>query len=89
MDMLLFFKVGSFYELYQEDAQVARDVLDWQLTVTGVGKCFQVGCPEKSLPGAIERLNNAGTASPLMAALPAASCLCLHMASRLDAQVPA
>jgi DNA mismatch repair protein MSH6 len=60
MDVLLFFKVGTFYELYEEDAEVVHDVLDWKLTVTGVGHCRQAGCPEKGLPDAIAALTNAG-----------------------------
>ncbi len=33
---------GKFYELYADDAQVGHDVLNWKLTVTGVGHCLQV-----------------------------------------------
>jgi hypothetical protein len=60
MDVLLFFKVGKFYELYEDDAQAAHDVLDWKLTVTGVGQCRQVGCPESGLQEAVKNLVNAG-----------------------------
>lgn len=63
MDVLLFFKVGTFYELYEDDAQVVHDVLDWKLTVTGVGHCRQVGCPERGLKDAIAALTNAGLLS--------------------------
>jgi hypothetical protein len=60
MDVLLFFKVGTFYELYENDAQAAHDVLDWKMTITGVGHCRQVGCPEKGLPDAEAALVAAG-----------------------------
>ena len=60
MDVLLFIRIGSFYELYEDDAQVAHDLLDWKLTVTGVGHCRQVGCPERGLQDAIATLTAAG-----------------------------
>ena len=41
-DVILFFKVGTFYELYEDDAQVGHDVLGWKMTITGVGHCRQV-----------------------------------------------
>jgi DNA mismatch repair protein MSH6 len=68
-DVIVFFKVGKFYELYEgaltllvhclmmlaccglltivhgtyaDDAQVGHDVLDWKMTITGVGHCRQV-----------------------------------------------
>lgn len=59
-DVILFFKIGSFYELYEEDAQIGHDVLGWKLTLTGVGACRQVGCPASGLEEAIARLTAAG-----------------------------
>ena len=41
-DVMLFFKVGTFYELYEDDAQIGHDVLGWKMTITGVGHCRQV-----------------------------------------------
>lgn len=41
-DVVLFFKIGKFYELYEEDAQIGHDELGWKLTVSGVGHCRQV-----------------------------------------------
>lgn len=41
-DVILFFKVGKFYELYEDDAQIGADVLHWRMTITGVGHCRQV-----------------------------------------------
>jgi hypothetical protein len=41
-DVILFFKIGKFYELYEEDAQIGQDELGWKLTVSGVGHCRQV-----------------------------------------------
>eukprot|EP00959_Pyramimonas_sp_CCMP1952_P127302 2662558-Pyramimonas_sp.AAC.1 len=41
-DVVIFFKVGKFYELYEEDAQVGHDELGWKMTVSGVGHCRQL-----------------------------------------------
>lgn len=41
-DVILFFKVGTFYELYEDDAQIGHDVMGWKMTVSGVGHCRQV-----------------------------------------------
>ena len=41
-DVVLFFKIGTFYELYEDDAQIGHDVLGWKMTITGVGQCRQV-----------------------------------------------
>ncbi|KAG6546638.1 hypothetical protein Mapa_011827 [Marchantia paleacea] len=60
MDTLLFFKVGKFYELYELDAEVGHKELDWKLTVSGVGKCRQVGCPESGIDDAIQKLVSRG-----------------------------
>lgn len=42
MDIVLFFKVGSFYELYELDAEIGIKEFGWKLTLSGVGKCRQV-----------------------------------------------
>lgn len=60
LDVLLFFKVGTFYELYEDDAQIVHDLLGWKLTITGVGHCRQVGCPLSGLPAAVKALTDAG-----------------------------
>ncbi|PPD72959.1 hypothetical protein GOBAR_DD30144 [Gossypium barbadense] len=44
MDIVLFFKVGKFYELYEIDAEIGHKELDWKMTVSGVGKCRQWWC---------------------------------------------
>ncbi|CAI5485951.1 unnamed protein product [Closterium sp. Naga37s-1] len=56
MDTILFFKVGKFYELYEVDAEVGHKELDWKLTVSGVGKCRQVGVPESGIEDAVQKL---------------------------------
>ena len=42
MDVVLFFKAGEFYELYEIDAKIGHKEFDWKMTVSGVGKCRQV-----------------------------------------------
>ncbi|CAG9465209.1 unnamed protein product [Pedinophyceae sp. YPF-701] len=59
-DLVLFFKVGKFFELYEDDAATGADVMGWKLTLSGVGKCRQVGCPESGLVEAARRLVAAG-----------------------------
>ena len=39
-----FIKIGTFYELYEDDAQIGVDVLNFKMTITGVGHCRQVIC---------------------------------------------
>eukprot|EP00897_Mesotaenium_endlicherianum_P009401 jgi/Mesen1/848/ME000112S10999 len=56
MDTILFFKVGKFYELYEIDAEIGHKELDWKLTVSGVGKCRQVGVPESGIEDAVSKL---------------------------------
>uniref|UniRef100_A0A0D9UXJ9 DNA mismatch repair proteins mutS family domain-containing protein n=1 Tax=Leersia perrieri TaxID=77586 RepID=A0A0D9UXJ9_9ORYZ len=56
MDVVLFFKVGKFYELYEVDAEVGQKELDWKMTVSGVGKCRQVGISESGIDVAVEKL---------------------------------
>ncbi|CAI5462479.1 unnamed protein product [Closterium sp. Yama58-4] len=47
---------GKFYELYEVDAEVGHKELDWKLTVSGVGKCRQVGVPESGIEDAVQKL---------------------------------
>ncbi|XP_011012330.1 PREDICTED: DNA mismatch repair protein MSH7 isoform X2 [Populus euphratica] len=56
MDVLLFFKVGKFYELYELDAEIGHTELDWKMTLSGVGKCRQVGISESGIDDAVEKL---------------------------------
>ena len=59
-DVILFFKVGKFYELYERDAEIGCAELDWKMTVSGVGHCRQVGCPEAGVDAAVARLVHLG-----------------------------
>lgn len=59
-DVVLFFKVGKFYELYEDDAEIGCAALDWKMTVSGVGHCRQVGCPESGIDTAVAQLVNLG-----------------------------
>ncbi|PKA63420.1 DNA mismatch repair protein MSH7 [Apostasia shenzhenica] len=56
MDVVLFFKVGKFYELYELDAEIGHKELDWKMTVNGVGKCRQVGISEAGIDDAVQKL---------------------------------
>nr|XP_016505221.1 PREDICTED: DNA mismatch repair protein MSH7-like isoform X1 [Nicotiana tabacum] len=56
MDILLFFKVGKFYELYELDAEIGHKELDWKMTLSGVGKCRQVGISESGIDEAVQKL---------------------------------
>ncbi|XVE54298.1 hypothetical protein DITRI_Ditri03aG0069600 [Diplodiscus trichospermus] len=56
MDVVLFFKVGKFYELYEIDAEIGHKELDWKMTVSGVGKCRQVGISESGIDDAVQKL---------------------------------
>ncbi|XP_024516949.1 DNA mismatch repair protein MSH7 isoform X1 [Selaginella moellendorffii] len=56
MDIVLFFKVGKFYELYELDAEIGHKELDWKMTISGVGKCRQVGVPESGIEDAVQKL---------------------------------
>ncbi|KFK39755.1 hypothetical protein AALP_AA3G283400 [Arabis alpina] len=56
MDIVLFFKVGKFYELYELDAEVGHKELDWKMTMSGVGKCRQVGISESGIDDAVQKL---------------------------------
>ncbi|XAR53316.1 hypothetical protein NMG60_11021836 [Bertholletia excelsa] len=56
MDVVLFFKVGKFYELYEIDAEIGHKELDWKITMSGVGKCRQVGISESGIDDAVQKL---------------------------------
>ncbi|CAN7073758.1 unnamed protein product [Brassica oleracea var. botrytis] len=56
MDVVLFFKVGKFYELYELDAELGHKELDWKMTMSGVGKCRQVGISESGIDDAVQKL---------------------------------
>ncbi|XP_068652588.1 DNA mismatch repair protein MSH7 [Aristolochia californica] len=56
MDLVLFFKVGKFYELYEVDAEIGQKELDWRMTYSGVGKCRQVGISESGIDDAVQKL---------------------------------
>ncbi|XVF88507.1 hypothetical protein PTKIN_Ptkin19aG0056500 [Pterospermum kingtungense] len=56
MDVVLFFKVGKFYELYEIDAEIGHKELDWKMTLSGVGKCRQVGISESGIDDAVQKL---------------------------------
>ncbi|KAJ8749841.1 hypothetical protein K2173_013244 [Erythroxylum novogranatense] len=56
MDVVLFFKVGTFYELYELDAELGHKELDWKMTSSGVGRCRQVGISQSGIDDAVEKL---------------------------------
>ncbi|XP_031505729.1 DNA mismatch repair protein MSH7 [Nymphaea colorata] len=56
MDVIIFFKVGKFYELYELDADIGHKELEWKITESGVGKCKQVGISESGIDSAVEKL---------------------------------
>ncbi|XP_027173583.1 DNA mismatch repair protein MSH7 [Coffea eugenioides] len=60
MDVVLFFKVGKFYELYELDAEIGHKELDWKMTLSGVGKCRQVGISESGIDDAVQKLIDRG-----------------------------
>ncbi|KZV29596.1 cell division control protein 48 C isoform 1 [Dorcoceras hygrometricum] len=60
MDTVLFFKVGKFYELYELDAEIGHKELDWKMTLSGVGKCRQVGISESGIDDAVQKLISRG-----------------------------
>nr|XP_009409339.2 PREDICTED: DNA mismatch repair protein MSH7 [Musa acuminata subsp. malaccensis] len=60
MDVVLFFKVGKFYELYELDAEIGQRELDWKMTISGVGKCRQVGISEAGIDDAVLKLTARG-----------------------------
>ena len=58
-DDIVLFKVGDFYEMYGEDANVAADLLDLKLTartIQGAGRVDMCGIPAFNLEQAIEKL---------------------------------
>jgi len=62
-DALLFFRMGDFYELFLEDAEIGAEVLDITLTARGKGtdgKIPMCGVPFHSVDSYIARLVNAG-----------------------------
>ncbi|KAG6516026.1 hypothetical protein ZIOFF_026473 [Zingiber officinale] len=61
MDVVIFFKVGKFYELYELDAEIGQRELDWKMTISGVGKCRQVGVSEAGIDDAVHKLTSRGT----------------------------
>jgi DNA mismatch repair protein MSH6 len=56
----LFLKIGSFYELYEKDADVGVSELGWKMTLSGVGHCRQVGCPASGIDAACATLVSRG-----------------------------
>ena len=52
--------MGKFYELYEDDAEIGCAALDWKMTVSGVGHCRQVGCPESGVDAAVAELVRRG-----------------------------
>ncbi|KAJ4846391.1 DNA mismatch repair protein msh7 [Turnera subulata] len=60
MDIVLFFKVGTFYELYELDAEIGHRELDWKMTLSGVGRCRQVGIAASGIDDAVEKLVSRG-----------------------------
>ncbi|GFP94868.1 DNA mismatch repair protein msh7 [Phtheirospermum japonicum] len=48
--------VGKFYELYELDAETGHKELDWKITLSGVGKCRQVGVSENGIDDAVQKL---------------------------------
>lgn len=57
-DALLLFRVGDFYELYNEDAEKAAEVL--KITITRRGKKMLAGFPHHTLDTYLPKLVNAG-----------------------------
>ncbi|KAF3663266.1 RNA-binding KH domain-containing protein [Capsicum annuum] len=47
---------GKFYELYELDAEIGHKELDWKMTLSGVGKCRQVGISESGIDEAVQKL---------------------------------
>ncbi|HJK96382.1 MAG TPA: DNA mismatch repair protein MutS [Polyangiaceae bacterium LLY-WYZ-14_1] len=63
-DALLFFRMGDFYELFFEDAILAAELLDIQLTARGTGpdgqKIPMAGVPHHAATGYVARLLELG-----------------------------
>ncbi|MCA9397488.1 DNA mismatch repair protein MutS, partial [candidate division WWE3 bacterium] len=62
-DALLFFRLGDFYELFMEDAQIGAEVLDITLTARDKGRDGRIpmcGVPFHSVDSYIGRLVHAG-----------------------------
>jgi DNA mismatch repair ATPase MutS len=59
MDVIIFMKIGTFYEAWEEDAVIVNSVFpEWKLTRNGVGGCRQVGTT--NIEAAKAALVNAG-----------------------------
>ncbi|KAJ8568890.1 hypothetical protein K7X08_032587 [Anisodus acutangulus] len=52
----IMFSQGKFYELYELDAEIGHKELDWKMTLSGVGKCGQVGTSESGIDEAVQKL---------------------------------
>ena len=62
-DTILFFRLGDFYETFDEDAKVAADVLQITLTSKPMGKNLRVplaGVPHHSIDGHVAKLVKSG-----------------------------
>ena len=62
-DALLFFRMGDFYELFLEDAELAAPLLDITLTTRDKGKPDAVpmcGVPVHSVDGYVKKLTELG-----------------------------
>ena len=62
-DCILFFRLGDFYEMFYEDAQVASGILDLVLTSRGKGTANHVpmcGIPYHSADSYISKLIRSG-----------------------------
>jgi len=62
-DAILFFRMGDFYEMFYEDAQIASKVLGLTLTSRGHGKAGEVplaGFPYHALEGYLVKMIRAG-----------------------------
>lgn len=60
MDTVLFFKVGTFYELYELDAEIGHKELGWKMTLSGVGHCRQVGISQSGIDESVHKLVGRG-----------------------------
>ena len=56
MDVVLFFKAGKFYELYELDAEIDRKELDSKMIFSSVKKCRQVSISESGIDEAVQKL---------------------------------
>jgi hypothetical protein len=63
--MLLFYRMGDFYELFLDDARRAHELLDITLTARGAGG----GAPMKAAASATRRRGRSPSARPGPAAM--------------------